>query len=155
MPVFHAPRTFDPRLVLRVVYSLSIVAPMVEPTDGPPGGWIIAHVVPEPNGCFISTSLAKDFNPLIKNGDLLQLVAVEEDIERKVLHRFPFVVPVTLKETKIEDYLQIGFDLLQFAFNLAIPSLKSGDSASAEFLKLTVRRCIQTSLDDGDVSAFA
>jgi len=148
MPVFTAPRSFNHRLPFREAYSLSVVAPWDAP-DGPPTDFITAYIVPDHRGCFISRKLAERYDPLVQDGDHLRFVVIEHTDE-DVIYRFPLVVPVQLRTTRDDDFLQIGMDWIQTAFQVEIPALRENDPAEAEFMRLIVRRCIRTPLDPND-----
>ena len=83
MPKFTAPVTDDDRLYGRA-FALAIEAPRARIDDRPP--WMNAIIVPAIDRCEISRTLAQEFAPDVKEGDVLTLTLVEECPETSVTH---------------------------------------------------------------------
>lgn len=94
--------------------------------------------------CCISRELAQQYDPSIKEGQLLFLVLVEQ-IESGEIHEYPLAFPVSFARTKRPDYVQISLDHVRLMFDIAEYEPKKHESPEARMLILRLRRCVRYS----------
>jgi hypothetical protein len=122
---------------------------MVDPMVSPP--WITAYVV-DGIESHISEDLAREYEPLLQDGDILGIVLVQDDLEGRISrHQFGMKV----KLFKHKGVFRIGLQTLMAAFSVELVSAREYESESAEHLRLVLRPCVVTvPPDDSDRGAF-
>jgi hypothetical protein len=137
MPSFTAPvSSGDKRF--RITYALAVEGPMLDPLVPPP--WITAYIV-EDQESSISRDLAHEYDPLLKDGDMLGIVLVQDDLEGRV-SRHQFGMRIKLVPHK--GVFRISLHSLMSAFSVKLVAAQSHESAGAEHLQLKLRPCVVT-----------
>jgi hypothetical protein len=145
MPKFMAPLTQDdPNF--DEAYALAFEAPLLDPEPGMSPVWLDAFVIPDLVGCSISQSLAEDFDPTLKEGDVLFITLIQEHIDPPSTHRYLLGIPVHFTGGK-RKLLRISVQHLLGMFDVERVIPQNHESAGAMRLELTLRKCVRSGAD--------
>jgi hypothetical protein len=143
MPSFTAPISNCDKLH-KVVFALAVEGPMDDPVVAPP--WITANIV-EDIESHISEDLAKAYDPIINEGDILGIVLVQDDLNGKI-SRHMFGMKVKFWPHK--GVFRIGLKSLMSTFDIKLVEAQINESESATHLELRLRPCVVSTDRDDD-----